>query len=213
MGVFCTQCGAGSQQGDLFCRQCGSPHDSVPGNPTSRVDTVQRLPSEVESPLTTRTMSFAGVVPAGSFAAPPGLLPALISCPVCSMPLPSGSHQCAHCGSSRELVPTGACFRCGAGNPSTQRYCGRCGGLLVTNALSSERVSISALPVMGSMLLPGLGQFMNGETVKGFMLLALSLLMISRQADFLSPAYILITAIAMIDAALGQARRDRRSFA
>jgi TM2 domain-containing membrane protein YozV len=66
---------------------------------------------------------------------------------------------------------------------------------------------------MGSMLLPGLGQFMNGETVKGFMLLALSLLMISRQADFLSPAYILITAIAMIDAALGQARRDRRSFA
>ena len=81
----------------------------------------------------------------------------------------------------------------------------------MSNALSSQRVSTSALPVISSLILPGLGQMMNGEAVKGFMLLGAALILISQSPLFLSPIYMLIAVMAAVDAGLGQARRDRNN--
>ncbi len=83
---------------------------------------------------------------------------------------------------------------------------------MVVNALSSQRPTTSVLPVVGSIILPGLGQMMNGEAVKGFMLLGAALLMISTEPTILTPIYLLITAISAIDAALSQSRRERAAY-
>ena len=145
-------------------------------------------------------------------AAPPPLMPALITCAACSRPLVGRSDRCVHCGASRAIAPAGICFHCGAGNPSSHRYCARCGALLVSNALAArQQASSSVLPVIGSVVLPGLGQMMNGEALKGFMLLAAALFMLGQGASIMSPPYLLITAIAAIDAAMSRSRRDRIS--
>jgi TM2 domain-containing membrane protein YozV len=96
-------------------------------------------------------------------------------------------------------------------NPPSNRFCGRCGALLVNNALVHQRGSASALPVVGSLILPGLGQMMNGEALKGFTLMTAALLMVSQGVSFLNPIYVLVAFLAAVDAAVGQVRRDRAS--
>ncbi|MCA1595566.1 MAG: hypothetical protein LC772_03955 [Chloroflexi bacterium] len=62
------------------------------------------------------------------------------------------------------------------------------------------------------MILPGLGQMMNGDAMKGFMLLGAALVMISAGVTFFHPVYLFITAIAVVDAALSRSRREGAAF-
>jgi hypothetical protein len=53
---------------------------------------------------------------------------------------------------------------------------------------------------------------MNGEALKGFALLGAALLLIGLNTPLYHPIYLLVTAVAVIDAAIGRSRRTPGSY-